>query len=235
MKRIILLIIKLIYILPSWLLKIRKYNQENVTTLEERFQFIKGIADKVMKKGKIHLTCYGKENLPKEQGYLIAPNHQGLFDIVALIYTMDVPFRAVVKIELMKVPAINGVIKMMGYQPMDRENLRQSMKVIKQASKEMSEGITYAIFPEGTRCRKKNEMLEFKGGTFKCAVDAKKPIVPTAMINNYKVFDDNNIKPVDCQIHYLEPIYYDDYKDLSHMEIARMVQDRIAQCIKEYE
>ena len=78
-------------------------------------------------------------------------------------------------------------------------------------------------------------MLEFKGGTFKSVMDAKKPIVPVALIDCYKVFDNNTIAPVDAQIHYLEPIYYDEYKDMNSTEVASYVQARIAKCIEENE
>ena len=124
---------------------------------------------------------------------------------------------------------------MLQFVAIDRSNLRASVKIIRQATKEMKEGRNYVIFPEGTRCRKQNEMLEFKGGTFKSVIDAQKPIVPIALIDCYKVFDNNTIAPVDAQIHYLKPIEYDEYKDMNSTEVAKYVQARIRQCILENE
>ena len=43
------------------------------------------------------------------------------------------------------------------------------------------------------------------------------------MIDCYQVFDNNTIKPVKAQIHYLKPIEYDEYKDLKTPEIAALV------------
>lgn len=54
------------------------------------------------------------------------------------------------------------------------------------------------------------------------------------MIDCYQVFDNNTIKPVKAQIHYLKPIEYDEYKDLKTPEIAALVQSRIQACIDEY-
>ncbi|WP_028044143.1 lysophospholipid acyltransferase family protein [Candidatus Stoquefichus massiliensis] len=236
MKRILFLIIRLLYRIPGWLLKIRYYNKHlDETSFEERFDFGQKMIRKINSKSRVHIHCYGVENLPEEQGYLLAPNHQGLFDALILFGTHDKPFKAIVKEELMSVFVLGKVLKMLQFEAMDRQNLRASMKIIKKATKEMSSGRNYVIFPEGTRCRKQNQMLEFKGGTFKSVVDAKKPIVPVALIDCYKVFDNNTIAPVDAQIHYLEPIYYDDYKDMNSTEIAHHVQERIAQCIKENE
>jgi 1-acyl-sn-glycerol-3-phosphate acyltransferase len=236
MKRIILLVIKLIFFIPGWLLKIRKYNKKDDTaSLKEKYQFIIKIVNKVIKVGNINVECYGVENLPSEQGYLMTPNHQGLFDPIIMFYTHSNPFRAVVKQELTNTIVVKDIIKMMGYLPMDRSNLRASMKVIRQVTKELKEGINYVIFPEGTRCKQQNKMLEFKAGSFKAAVDAKVPIVPVALIDCYKVFDDNSIKTVNTQVHYLKPLYYEEYKDLSSVEIAAETQSRIAKCIEEYE
>ena len=236
MKRIIFLVCRLIYRIPGWLLKIRYYNKHlETTSFEERFAFTQKLICKVNEKSRVRIHCYGKENLPKEQGYLIAPNHQGLFDALILFGTHDKPFKAIVKEELMDVFVLGKVLKMIEFVAMDRSNLRASMKIIKNATKEMSEGRNYVIFPEGTRCRKQNQMLEFKGGTFKSVIDAKKPIVPVALIDCYKVFDNNTIAPVDAQIHYLEPIYYDEYKDMNSTQIAQYVQARIAKCIEENE
>lgn len=236
MKRILFLIIRLLYRIPGWLLKIRYYNKHlEETSFEERFDFGQKMIRKINSKSRVKIHCYGVEKLPVEQGYLIAPNHQGLFDALILFETHDKPFKAIVKEELMNVFVLGKVLKMLQFEAMDRQNLRSSMKIIKKATHEMSAGRNYVIFPEGTRCRKQNQMLEFKGGTFKTVIDAKKPIVPVALIDCYKVFDNNTIAPVDAQIHYLEPLYYDDYKDMNSTEIAHDVQARIAKCIEENE
>lgn len=236
MKRIILLVFRLLYRIPGWLFKIRYYNKHlEETSFEERYTFAKNLIHKINEKSRVRIRCYGEENLPEEQGYLMAPNHQGLFDALITFETHPTPFKAVIKKELMDVFVLKDVLRLLEFEAIDRNNLRASMKVIKKATGEMKEGRNYLIFPEGTRCRKQNQMLEFKGGTFKAAIDAKKPIVPVALIDCYKVFDNNTISPVEAQIHYLEPLYYEDYQDMNSTEIAQYVQSRIAECIKEYE
>ena len=236
MKRIIFLVIRLLYRIPGWLLTIYRYkkHKEDIP-FEERFGFTQRLIRKVNQKSRVQIHCYGKENLPEEQGYLMAPNHQGLFDALILFGTHDEPFKFIVKKELMHVFVLGDVLNMIDALAIDRENIRASVKVIRQASKEMKSGISYVIFPEGTRCRQKNKMLEFKGGTFKSVMDAQKPIVPVALIDCYKVFDNNSIEKVDAQIHYLKPIFYDEYKDMNSTQVAHMVQSRVEKCIEENE
>lgn len=236
MKRIVFLVLRLFYRIPWWLLRIRYYNRHlEETSFEERFTFVEKLIDKVSEKARIHIHCFGVENLPNKNGYLLTPNHQGLFDALILFDTHQRPFKAVVKEELMHVFVLKDVLRMLQFVPIDRSNLRASVKLIKDVSQEMSEGMNYVIFPEGTRCRKKNEMLEFKGGTFKAAMNAHKPIVPVALIDCYKVFDNDSLERVNTQIHYLKPLYYQDYKDMNTTQVAQYVQSKIKECIEENE
>ena len=74
-------------------------------------------------------------------------------------------------------------------------------------------------------------MGTFKGGSFKAATKARCPIVPVALIDSFKPFDTNTIKPVTVQVHFLEPLLYDDYKDMKTTEIAALVEERIQNVI----
>ena len=60
---------------------------------------------------------------------------------------------------------------------------------------------------------------------------AKSPIVPVALIDSYKPFELNSLKPVTTQVHFLEPIYYEDYKELTTREVAEMVRTQIVETI----
>ena len=115
--------------------------------------------------------------------------------------------------------------------PIDREDVRASIKVIQTMTEDVKNKKNYIIFAEGTRSKNGNKVQTFKGGSFKSAVNAKCPIVPVALVDSYKSFDTKSIKPVTVQIHYLEPIVYEEYKDKKTVEIAAMVQTRIQETI----
>ena len=74
-------------------------------------------------------------------------------------------------------------------------------------------------------------MGAFKGGSFKAATKAQCPIVPVALIDSFKPFDTNTIKPVTVQVHFLKPLLYDDYKNMKTTEIAALVEERIQRVI----
>ena len=188
-----------------------------------KWQHIQYIMKRAVTSGNVKFECYGVENVPKEDGFLLYGNHQGLFDIVAIGASCPKPLGAVLKKELKGIPFVEQVRLCTNSFCMDREDVRQSMTVINNVIKEVKAGRNYLIFPEGTRSRKGNEMLEFHSGSFKCALKAKCPVVPIAFIDSFKVLDEKGCKPVSVQIHYLEPIAYEEYKDMNTTELANLV------------
>ena len=115
---------------------------------------------------------------------------------------------------------------------LDREDVRQAMTIIANVSEEVKKGRNYVIFAEGTRSKKGNEVGDFKGGSFKSAINAKCPIVPVAMLNAYQAFDTNSIRPVTVQVHFLKPISYEEYQGMKSTEIAKLVRRQIVDTIE---
>ena len=107
------------------------------------------------------------------------------------------------------------------------------MTVIQGVTEEVKKGRNYLIFPEGTRSRKGNEMLDFHGGSFRCATKSKCPILPIALVDSYKVLDEKGSKPISMQLHYLDPIYYEEYQNMKPAELAALVKERIGAKIQE--
>ena len=91
----------------------------------------------------------------------------------------------------------------------------------------------YLFFPEGTRSKTGNDMLEFHGGSFRCATKSKCTVLPVALVDSFKALDQKGSKPVSMQLHYLKPIPYEEYKDLKPAELAALVKERIAEKIRE--
>lgn len=234
MQRILLMVLQNFWRVPGAWLKLCHYAKHtkdyDKLTMWQHIQYIMHMA---VTSGNIDFRCYGVENIPKEDGFLMYGNHQGLFDIVAVGATCPNPLAAVLKKELGEVPFVKQVKQCTNSFCMDREDIRQSMTVINDVIKEVKAGHNYLIFPEGTRSKKGNEMLEFHSGSFKCATKTKCPIVPIALIDSFRVLDEKGWKPVTVQIHYLEPIRYEEYKDLNTTELAAMVHDRIEAVVKE--
>ncbi len=232
MNRLALMVLRNFWRVPGAYAKVCRYAKHTEKySEEEKYAHIQYIMKRGVASGNIDLQVYGKENIPEENGFLMYANHQGLFDVVAIAASCDKPWGAVLKKELCGLPLLKQLIVCTKSFPMDREDIRQSMEVIISVTKEVKNGRNYLIFPEGTRSKNGNKMLEFHSGSFKCATKSKCPILPIAFIDSNKVFDQKGSKPVTMQIHYLEPIYYEEYKDMNTTELAAMVQARIEDVI----
>lgn len=235
MKRILLMIIRNFWRLPGAFIKLCKYSSHpEKYPEEERYKFLAYIVTIANKGGNVTVESYGAENIPKENGFMFFPNHQGMYDTLAIVDACSKPLSVVSKKEVANIPLLKQLFKVMQAIFIDREDVRQSMQVIVEVSKQVAAGRNYIIFPEGTRSKDGNNVGDFKGGSFKAATKAKCPIVPVALIDSFKPFDTKSIKQVNVQVHILEPMLYEEYKDLKTIEIAEIVRKRIVETIEKY-
>ncbi len=233
MNRIVTMVMKNILIVPGAWTKLCRYakHPENYPE-QERYAHIQYILQRAVKGGNVELLVTGKENIPAEGGFLMYANHQGMFDVVAIGATCDRPLGAVLKKELQDLPLIKQVIACTRSFAMDREDVRQSLTVIQKVIHEVQSGRSYLIFPEGTRSKNSNQMGPFHHGSFRAATKTHCPVVPVALVDSNKVLDQKGSKPVSVQLHYLEPISYEAYKDMNTKELSALVKARIEEKIR---
>lgn len=235
MKRILLMVFRNIFLVPFMWCKLCYYaSHVEKYTEEQHYRMLRFIVLRANKGGNVTIDVHGKENLPDKSGFIFFPNHQGLYDVLAIVEACSIPFSVVAKKEIKDVQFLKQVIACMKGYLMDREDIRQSMQIIGNVTNEVKKGRNYVIFPEGTRSKEGNQVQSFKAGSFKAATKAECPIVPVALINSFKPFDTNTISPVTVQVHFLPPLYYDDYKNMKTKEIADKVQKQIQQVILEH-
>ncbi len=232
MNRILLMVLCNLFVVPGAFLKLCRYARHpEKYSRQEMWNHIHYIMHLAVTSGNIDLKVTGEENLPEQDGFVLYGNHQGMFDVVALAGTCKRPLAAVLKKELADVPLLKQIRYCTNSFAMDREDVRQSLTVIKNVTEEVQKGRNYLIFPEGTRSKNGNRMGEFHGGSFRAAQKAKCPIVPLCFIDCHRVLDEKGCKPVSVQMHYLKPIPYEEYKDLKTVEIADLVKSRIQDCL----
>lgn len=234
MRRIAMMVLKLFFKVPYYLFSIWRCGKRKDITLEESYACVKKVTKAANHAGKVTIEAHGLENIPGENGFIFFPNHQGLFDVLVFLDSCPVPFSFVIKKEASNVILLKQVVAALKSIVIDREDVRQNLQVINQMAEEVRNGRNFLIFAEGTRSREGNSLLPFKGGTFKSAQKAKCPIVPCALIDSYKPFDEKSVAPVSVQLFYLKPMYYEEYKDMRTNEIAASVKSRIEEAIADY-
>lgn len=234
MNRIVYMVIRNFFRVPVWFYHIWKFGRPGDNhTLRERYDYIRTVVKKINKSGKVEVIIHGVDNLPSESGFILFPNHQGLFDMLALMEASPKPISIVVKKEASRLILVKQVVEALEGFFIDRQDIKSSMKIIFSMSDQVKKGKNYVIFPEGTRSREGNKLLPFKGGTFKSAVNAKCPIVPVALIDSFKPFDVNSSRKQKVEVCFLKPLYEEDYKSLKTVQIAEKVHDTIQEEINQ--
>ena len=236
MRRILVMVLHNFFLVPVYWIKLCYHARHaEKYTDEQHYEMVQTIVHRANKGGYVQVDSYGVENLPKEQGFMLYPNHQGLYDTLAIADAFPYPFSVVAKKEVENVPFIKQMLACMQGYCIDRDDIRQSMTVISQVAKDVQQKKkNFIIFAEGTRSRQGNKIGSFKGGSFKCATKAKCPIVPVALINSFLPFDSDSTEKVNVQVHYLPPITYEEYKEMKTTEIAARVEEEIRNTIKKY-
>jgi len=234
MNRIVTMVLKNIWYVPGAWFKLCRYAKHVDDYPEvERWRHIQYILRLAITGGNVDLQVTGLENIPRDGSFMMYSNHQGMFDVLAIAATCDEPLGAVLKKELYDVPFLHQIALCTKSYAMDREDVRQSLTVIQNVTEEVKKGRNYLIFPEGTRSKLGNQMLEFHGGSFRCATKSKCTILPVALIDCFKVLDQKGSAPVKVQLHYLKPIPYEEYAGMKPAEVAALVKQRIQEKIDE--
>lgn len=201
---------------------------------EKRYTMVKHMISVMKFNGRIKTKVYGTENLPEDGGYVMYPNHQGKYDVLGIIGAHAAPCTFVIDKKRSGIPFAKEITNLLRASKLDKTDIRDQIKTIKNVASQVMEGRKYIIFPEGGYTDNNNDVHDFLPGTFQCSVKSKTPIVPVAIIDSYKVFGVNSLKKVKTQVHFLEPIYYDEYKELTTQTIAGMVQKKIENVIEQY-
>ncbi len=177
------------------------------------------LARNLVKSTGMTLEVLGKENLPKEGPVLYVATHKSVFDIVILLAIIEEPAIFIGKKEVASMPFVNKWFDALGCIYVDREDMREALKSILVGIGEIKQGQSIILFPEGTR-NTSNEIRPFKEGGFKLAVKTKVPVIPIALSNTYKVFEEKkSIQKTKVTVNIGQPIIT---SELSKEELANL-------------
>jgi 1-acyl-sn-glycerol-3-phosphate acyltransferases len=132
----------------------------------------------------------GLENVPTDKPVLYIGNHRSYFDIIILQTLTPGPVGFIAKKEFKRYPLLNLYMEDIGCLFLDRDNPREGLKTISEATDHLKEGLSMALFPEGQRNHGK-ELLPFKSGGYRMAEKSQSPIVVVAMTGFDDIFENN--------------------------------------------
>lgn len=207
-----------------WL--VGKFNEGLKQRISQRI--VKSAFGKVLFFSGIKKKVIGVERIPKDESVLFIFNHRGFFDIILAYYTVPVLSSFVSKKEIAKVPGLRLWMRNIKCVFLDRENPREGIKAILKGIENIQRGTSMFISPEGTR-NSGEGLLPFKPGSLKMAEKAGCPIVPVAITNSDKAFENHLpwIKSTHMTIEYGEPIYIHELPKEARAELLEISREKV--------
>ena len=158
---------------------VRKHSVKVVKNVFKVATFISGV--------RVYVA--GIENLKSldnEKSYFIISNHRGFFDVITGYLLFDKDTGIVAKDSLAKAPIVSYWMKRIKCLFLNRNDLRDGVKMVLDAIKNINDGISMWVFPEGTRSET-NRLGPFHEGVFSIATSAKCPIVVCSFMGTEKI------------------------------------------------
>jgi 1-acyl-sn-glycerol-3-phosphate acyltransferase len=175
---------------------------------------------------RIHIT--GRENLQRDQVYVVVSNHQSLADIPVLSH-LEIDAKWLVKAELFRLPVLGWMLRMAGDVPVERTDRTKSARALLECARLLRGRCSVVSFPEGTRSHD-GQVLGFNEGPFQLAIREKVRVLPvvvegsgSALPRNSWVFGATQ----DVQLRILEPVAVEGFTTRQSAALRDAVRQRI--------
>jgi 1-acyl-sn-glycerol-3-phosphate acyltransferase len=132
------------------------------------------------------VTIEGREKIPEGRSCVIISNHQSHYDILAIVTSLGIQFRWIIKRELLSVPFFGYALYAARNIFIDRRNPEQARVSIRKGLERLPEGVSVMFFAEGTRSPD-GRLGEFKKGGFAVALEKHFPVLPVTVNGSRRV------------------------------------------------
>ncbi len=177
-----------------------------------------------------------KNNL--DSNALFVANHGSILDSLFTYYAVGgklAYFAAGDKRDINDFPQIKKITDLADIVFVDRSSMRGGIKSIKEGTQVLEKGKNLFIFPEGEVNdhleKNGNVIADFAPGSFRTAVNAKKPIVPIAIKGANEIHNslsiNGKIKSGKVELTFLEPVTEHITNEITVVEIAQLVEQEI--------
>ncbi|MBO5408413.1 MAG: 1-acyl-sn-glycerol-3-phosphate acyltransferase [Clostridia bacterium] len=165
----------------------------------------------------------GEENIPNEGGIIFCPNHISNHDAITVAITQKRRLSFMGKDSLFTIPVLGWIFKKMGAFPVKRGT--GDIGAVRKAIEIVNAGNALVMFPEGTRNKTGELLLEFKTGAALVAKKGNAVIVPMAIIGKYRLFSTITIQ-------FGTPVTADDYGEKPDLhQMMADVREQVSQMI----
>ena len=179
----------------------------------------------ILKICRVRVEVRGREHLEAGRTYVLASNHQSLFDTPILFAYLPLSFRILYKKSLNRIPFLGWHLFLSGHIGVVRENPTRARESLDVAAERVRSGTSIVVFPEGTRSYD-GVMRPFKKGSFRIAIKARTPVVPLTIADSFQVMRRGQVTvyPRTVQLTIDRPIPVDDLDEEQSAELAKRVR-----------
>lgn len=134
-----------------------------------------------------------EDRLDRKATYVFCPNHTSYLDIPLMCLVANGSFHFMGKEELLRNPLFRVFFKTIDL-PVNRNSKVSGYRALRRASENLKNEMSLVLFPEGTISEQPPQMLPFKNGAFRLAIENKVPVVPVSMLNTWEILYDKGQK-----------------------------------------
>jgi 1-acyl-sn-glycerol-3-phosphate acyltransferase len=128
----------------------------------------------------VRVRVVGLEHIPPGV-CIFAANHVSNMDPLAFIPAIPRRVSILAKNDVFRIPILSKAMQLAKFIAVDRADRGAAAESVDLAVQYLKEGLSFAIYPEGTRSRD-GHLLSFKKGAFVMAIQAGVPIVPVSIV-----------------------------------------------------
>ena len=227
MRKILILIITLLYTIITYPLRMLNNRKDTLTKENNNYMLLRRLICIALFITGIKINIKDIENFDENSTYLIICNHKSNLDAMLLVYLFKKPITFICKKELRSVPLLGSWFQDIGCLFMDRENARQATIIINTGAKTLEGKKSVLIFPEGTRVED-DRIGEFKSGSFKLAIKSNVDILPITIFNSNKILGrGNKLTKGEVSITIGQPIRWKNTNIVKTQELSDYTKDII--------
>jgi 1-acyl-sn-glycerol-3-phosphate acyltransferase len=128
----------------------------------------------------------GAERLRAGESYVFLSTHQSWMDIPVMLGYLPAQLRIAAKREVFQIPFLGWHMTRGGHISINRGSTTEAVATLRRAAREVPPGVSFFLFPEGTRSRD-GSLQPFKKGGFRVALQTRLPVVPVTIVGTRQV------------------------------------------------
>jgi len=176
----------------------------------------------------VRVYLEGLENIPPGP-CILAANHASYVDPLAFVPFIPRRVSVALKKELYRIPILGPGMLLAKFVSVDRASREGAVDSLKTSVRYLKEGLSFAVYPEGTRSPD-GRLLPFKKGAFVLAIQAGVPIVPVSISGAQKLMRKGEwaIRPGDVFVRFGPAVDASQYPITRRAELLTRVHDQVA-------